>query len=121
MVLRFYAREGLVREPGRRPVIGQVVAYLGRGFVPPSKRPDGSIIDAALPATKAGFEWDTDKHEHSHNEHVLRAARRGAFWPADKATADALGVPLVDLDFKDGAFAEKSKPAARTGASARSE
>ncbi len=113
MILKFYARDGLVREPGRRPMIGQAAVYLGREFVPPSKREDGSIVDAALPATKDGFTWDTDRHEHAHNEHVMKAARKGAFWPADKDTAAACGVAFVDVEFKAGVFAEKSKPAAR--------
>jgi hypothetical protein len=114
VILKFYAREGLVREPGRRPAIGQAAAYLGREFVPPSKREDGAVVDASLPATKDGFTWDTDRHEPAHNEHVMKAARKGAFWPADAATAAVLGVPFADVEFKGGVFVEKSKSAART-------
>lgn len=109
MILRFYAREGLVREPGRRPFIGQAAVYLGREFVAPT----ADAPAASYPAAKDGFEWDTGKHEHAHNEHVLRNAREGAFWPADKATADAAGVALADVEFKAGVFVEKAKPAAR--------
>lgn len=117
MMLRFYAREGLVREPGRRPFIGQAAVYLGREFVPPRASENGAIVDAAYPATKDGFTWDTEKHEHAHTEHVLRSAREGAFWPADKATAEALKVQLADIEFKDGLWLEKPKAADKTPAS----
>jgi hypothetical protein len=111
LILKFYAREGLVREPGRRPFIGQAAVYLGRQFVPPSTTPEGVHVSASYPATKDGFEWDTARHEHAHTEHVMKAARKGAFWPADKATAEAVGMAFVEVEFKDGAFAEKAKPA----------
>jgi hypothetical protein len=119
LILKFYAREGLVREPGRRPVIGQVVAYLGREFVPPSKTPAGAIVDAGYPATKDGFEWDTAVREHAHTEHVMKAARKGAFWPANKDTAAALGVAFVDVEFKGGVFVEKASAAPASKASSK--
>ena len=111
MILKFYAREGLVREPGRRPFIGQAAAYLGRQFVAPSTLADGTHVAASYPATQEGVAWDTAKREHAHTEHVTKAARKGAFWPADKATAEAVGVAFVEVEFKDGVWAEKSAAA----------
>lgn len=119
MILKFYARDGLVREPGRRPVIGQAVSYLGREFVPPRTNADGSIVDAAYPATQAGIEWNTATHEPAATEHLLKMARKGAFWPADKATAEAVGVPLIDVEFKDGVWLPK--PAAKAASSSKKE
>ena len=106
-----------MREPGRRPFIGQAAVYLGRVFVPPGKTAEGRIVDAGYPATKEGFEWDTARSEHAHTEHVMKAARKGAFWPADKATADALGVPFVEVEFSSGVFVEKPKAAEKKPAS----
>jgi hypothetical protein len=119
VILKFFAREGLVREPGRRPVIGQAAAYLGRAFMPPGKTAEGAIVDAAYPAAKDGFEWDTERHEHAHTEHVLKAARKGAFWPANKDTAAAIGVAFVDVEFKGGVFVEKATPAPASKASSK--
>jgi hypothetical protein len=121
MVWKFYARDGLVREPGRRPVIGQVVSYLGRAFVPPSTDKDGRIVDAAYPATKEPVEWDTSKNEPAHNEHLRRAAVKGAFWPADATTAAAWGLPLVAVEFAEGVWLEKAAAPKRAASAGKAE
>jgi hypothetical protein len=113
MKLRFLAREDqLAREPGHRPAIGQAARYIGRTFVASKKeRRDGVDVvvePATNPATKDGSEYESDHFDSKDLDHLLRLARKGSIWPADKATAEFCGVDLASVEFKDGAWVRKS-------------
>lgn len=101
MRLKFYAREGLVREPDCRPAIGQAARYLGREFVPSVIVGKQVVENAKHPATKDGFECDADSDV---ARVAVKNAKKGAFWPADKATAEHCGIEFADLEFADGVW-----------------
>jgi hypothetical protein len=46
-------------------------------------------------------EFDADSED---GRKCIRFCRDGAFWPADSQTASLCGVPLVAVEFKDGAW-----------------
>lgn len=109
MRLKFYARDGLVREPGVPPMIGVAARYLGREFVPASKAVvDGQavVIPASNPATERGFECSPGSLI---ADVAIKNAKKGAFWPADKATAEACGMAFVDVEFRDGLWDVKAE------------
>lgn len=104
-LLKFFAREGLVRDLECVPAIGQAARYLGRDFVPPSK--DGAkLIPASHPASRDGFECDADSDI---ARVAIKQTRKGAFWPANAETAAVCGVEFVEVEFSDGVFAPKAK------------
>ena len=107
MKLKFYARDDLlVTVPGSRPVRGQAPEYVGRKFVPGTAE-----SGASHPATVEGFECEAGGEIAARLVQLTR--RDAALWPADKATADACGVPFVEVTVKDGVAAPK--PAEKKG------
>lgn len=97
--LSFYARgDLLVTVPGVYPQIGQALPRVGRQLA----------SDGSLPATKEAYVTDSNSDE---ARRLIKLTRReGALWPADKETADACGLPFVELTFKDGVWAQKPAP-----------
>ena len=133
MKLRFYARGDLkVYEPKRVSIIG-APRYIGRRFVPAEITPDGTKVlkAASCPATEEP--WVCDPISEAGVElmvDLLRASMRATsqeielgmhhlpLWPADKATAERIGVPFIDVKFVAGAWidpAETSKRAVLKG------
>ncbi len=100
-MLKFYAREGLARLPGVPPIIGVAARYLGREFVPASKDSPPSY-----PAIREGFSCEPGSLL---ADVAAKHCRKGAFWPADRATAEACGVPFVEVEFADGEFVAKKR------------
>lgn len=102
MKLRFYARDDLmVREVGDVPRVGQPTRYYGRTFDPQTR---------GYPATREAFEVESDSQD---GEKCRKQCRKGTLWAADEATASAIGVPFVAVEFVDGAWVKKleSRPA----------
>lgn len=109
--MKFYARgTGLVSVPDERRIVGLKPRYVGRTAV---------IVDGAcaFPAAREPYECATPDEE----------ARLGwitkndaSLWPADEATAHALGVPYVPLTWSDGSWiptpAVQAKAKVREGA-----
>ncbi len=114
MRLKFYAREGLVRDPEAPPMFGVPARYLGREFVPAKREVvDGvaRIAPASNPATEAGFECDSESLV---GERALKETRKGHLWPANKSTAEFCGVQLADLEFSGGVWDVKQPKSAGT-------
>ncbi len=109
MKLKFFAREGLVREPGVPPIIGVAARYLGREFVPAKREVvDGVavILPASNPATEGGLECFSGSLV---ADVAMKGCRKGAFWPANKETAEVCGTPFVDVEFRDGLWDVKAE------------
>lgn len=114
-LLKFFAREGLVRDPECVPAIGQAARYLGREFVPASK--DGAtVIPPQYPATREGFSCAATSEI---GRVAIKGARKGAFWAGDETTAAACGLAFVELEFTDGVW-DAAKPKTSTGSRAAS-
>jgi hypothetical protein len=112
MRLKFAARDGLVREPDCVPAIGQAARYLGREFVPAVIKGKQIISPASNPATESGFECDSDSDI---GRVAMKNARKGAFWPLDRATAEFCGMTFVDVEFNAGVWDVKSTAKAVSG------
>jgi hypothetical protein len=101
MKWKFVPREDqLLRKAGAPPRIGSPARYYGREF-------DGET--RSYPASAEPFEVDSD------SDHGLKCAkhcRKGALWPADKATAAAIGAEFVDIEFSEGAWVAKKPKSA---------
>lgn len=98
MQLKFYAREdALVREAGVHPRVGEATRYYGRTF---------DSVARAYPATKEPFAVDSESED---GQKCSKQCRKGALWAADKATAEAIGVELVEVVFDNGAHVAKPK------------
>jgi hypothetical protein len=119
MKLKFYARKGnLCPWPqGRNP--GQPRRYIGRVFTPG----DGKTSAAVHAASKEPEEIDSGALSPVEFEYVQKKARGEAeIWPADTATAAALGVEFTqvtldaDGEWIAGALA-KAQPAPKKVAS----
>ena len=89
----------LVREAGIGPVIGEAARYYGRTFDPATR---------GYPASKEPFEVELDSED---GLKCAKQCRKGALFAADKSTAEAIGVDLIDTEFRDGAHAVKAKSA----------
>jgi hypothetical protein len=108
MLLKFAAREGLVREPDCVPAIGQAARFLGRSFEP-SRKEIVNGKQVTLPAShpaNAGFECDSDSDI---ARVATKNAKKGAFWPLDKATAEHCGMPFVEVELNAGVWDAKPK------------
>jgi hypothetical protein len=98
MQLKFYAREdALVRRASIAPRIGEAARYYGRTFDPGMR---------AYVADKEPFVVDSDN---VHGEKCRKQCQKGALWPADEATAAAVGVEFVETMWDDGAVVAKPK------------
>ena len=90
--LRFYARgSAMVCVPDERRIVGNRAEYVGREFV----STDGGH---AYPARNAAFECSGAQAARL----AKITARDAALWPADEATAQACGVPFVDVEWRSG-------------------
>lgn len=104
MKLSFLAREdSLVREAGIAPQIGQPARYYGRTFDSTAR---------SYPATKEGFECEDGTED---AEKCARQVRKGTLFAGNRKTAEAIGVPFVETEWKDGVYVAKGP---RTRASA---
>ncbi len=93
-MLKFHAREDkLVREPNVRMVIGAKAAYVGRRW---DEKLGGFV------ATEEPFAIREDSEEGQRL--ALLCVRDGSLWPADEATAAAVGAPFVPVKLQDGAW-----------------
>lgn len=107
-MLRLHARPGqLVPWPGQNRV-GQVVRYIGRSH----KVTDSGVLHAAQPAP---VEIDETSPDGRAVVRLMTIERTKPFWPADKATADLLGVPFTPVKLVDGEWVEDVKPAKSGG------
>jgi hypothetical protein len=93
-LLKFHAREDhLVREPLEHLVKGAVASYVGRRYV------------AASNSFEAGSEpFAVDSESKEGQRVALLCVRDESLWAADRATAEALGVPFVPIKLVDGAW-----------------
>lgn len=128
MQLSFYARGGIaVSVPGQsRPagaegtpyVSGPPAKYVGREFVPPAglRRKNGELTadePAKYIVSKTPFQCDSDsKVGQRLVRHMTRKRCRKTgeypLWPADKQTADFLGIPFVPVEVTNGNAAPKA-------------
>ncbi len=109
MKVRFFAKaDGLVREAGHYPQIGQAPRYVGREYVPL----EGG--GASFPATKDGSQYDAESEE---GQSAMRRCRKGELWPADPETAALCGVKFTAVSFASGVFVEKPTAAQKSSAS----
>jgi hypothetical protein len=121
MQLSFYARgDVLVAVPGQtRPVgtgiemvSGPPVRYVARDWVAPvnyRRTREGIKVDepAKYVASAEPFRCDSDSYVGQRMVRHMsrpRCRRTGDYplWPADKATADFLGLPFVEVEIRDG-------------------
>ena len=102
MKLSFYARgDLLVTVPGQAHARGQHLRRVGRT----------RTNEAVPPATKEPFEADSESD--IGRRLIQLATREACLWAADKETAQAIGVPFVELDFVNNSWVPKaSKPSA---------
>ena len=98
-MLKFLAKPGhVVHRPGLK-VTGQVAQYVGRRFIrlddEEGKKTGKAGTHAALkePAVFAD--------ESPEAADLIRYAQKGGLWPADEATAAAIGVPFTKLQFDE--------------------
>jgi hypothetical protein len=110
MKLRFFAKDdAMVPVPGVPRVAGQPKQYVGRRLVRAEGKPP------SYPATEEAFEIDSDTDD---GRQLVRRVRTETerhdaqpLWPADKATAEACGVPFVAVTVKDGIAIPAGNPA----------
>lgn len=98
--LKFYARSGLVYDPTRARRTGQMPPYVARSFDPKTRAwmPDTQPYTMRL------------ANDHAGNKALMRMRKRveeGALWPADEASAKALGVPFVEVEQREGVWVAK--------------
>lgn len=111
-MLRVYAAPGQVCPwPGQNNS-GQIRRYIGRDHK--IKRADnGSIIEIGHPALTEAVEIDPASKVGKRIIRLMLIEQEKPLLPADKETAKALGVPLVDVEWTDGEWLPK--PAKKTG------
>jgi hypothetical protein len=97
--LAFYARgDLLVAHPSAPRVVGQHPRYVGRAPLV-----DPQTGAATWPATSQPFNCDASSDV---GKRLVKVCRRGALWPANEATAQACGVPFVQVAHFDGEWIE---------------
>lgn len=118
---RYFAKpDHVVHYPGPRQS-GQIHNYIGRTFTLPDNPKllvRGRPVAGAHRANKEPFEIDSDTPEAAD---LMRSAQHGGLWPADDATAQAIGVPFTKLRYDDDAFewCADSAPARAVSAAAK--
>lgn len=109
MKLRFYAKaDSLVPLPGQGIAHGAALGYVGRKQVMSEavNSKGDTVPQATFPATKEPFEIESESP--GGRRLKLICWRDGDLYPADEATARECQVAPVDVEFKDGVWAEKA-------------
>lgn len=107
MLLKFFARAEHLQPWPDSHHYGQARRYIGWQWIAPDPAKPEST--AKYVAKKDGDVVDTEVQSDAHVELIKRLCAKGAFYAADKPTADACGVELLKLDFNEAGFVP-SKP-----------
>jgi hypothetical protein len=95
--LRFYAKDNLIVSfPGSKDVPGNPARYVGRRYE-----------NADYPATQEGDSFKLGSPEFIRIKKLINTSPQ-PLYAADQETADAVGVPFVPVQFKDGKWQPKS-------------